>query len=377
MPRNAEAVLRRLDLPQALTAAALLVLGLMTLYSTSGPDFAAQLSGTVLGLALCVAAAAFDYRRLQAAAPFLYGLALLLLLTVEVAGHTAYGAQRWIRIAGVQVEPSEVSKLLVLLALAAFLARRERVGRREVLILAGLGLPPTLLVLFQPDLGTAIVFAALLLGLLFLAGAPRLVLAAVVTGLLAAVPIAPHLLHGYQRRRLEIFLDPSRDPLGAGYNLIQARIAVGSGGLFGQGWLHGLQGQLGYVPERTSDFVFAVYAEEFGLVGCLLLLALFTVLVYRIARSAAVAPDRFGFLLCAGAAVILFTQVVQNVGMNVGLTPIAGIPLPFISHGRSALLTDLVLLGLVQSVVLRRRLVTVRPESRIPLTESGTVRLPV
>jgi rod shape determining protein RodA len=138
-----------------------------------------------------------------------------------------------------------------------------------------------------------------------------------------------------------------------------------------------LQGQLGYVPERTSDFVFAVYAEEFGLVGCLLLLALFTVLVYRIARSAAVAPDRFGFLLCAGAAVILFTQVVQNVGMNVGLTPIAGIPLPFISHGRSALLTDLVLLGLVQSVVLRRRLVTVRPESRIPLTESGTVRLPV
>jgi len=377
VPRNAEAVLRRLDLPQALTAAALLVLGLMTLYSTSGPDFAAQLSGTVLGLALCVAAAAFDYRRLQAAAPFLYGLALLLLLTVEVAGHTAYGAQRWIRIAGVQVEPSEVSKLLVLLALAAFLARRERVGRREVLILAGLGLPPTLLVLFQPDLGTAIVFAALLLGLLFLAGAPRLVLAAVVTGLLAAVPIAPHLLHGYQRRRLEIFLDPSRDPLGAGYNLIQARIAVGSGGLFGQGWLHGLQGQLGYVPERTSDFVFAVYAEEFGLVGCLLLLALFTVLVYRIARSAAVAPDRFGFLLCAGAAVILFTQVVQNVGMNVGLTPIAGIPLPFISHGRSALLTDLVLLGLVQSVVLRRRLVTVRPESRIPLTESGTVRLPV
>jgi len=377
VPRNAEAVLRRLDLPQALTVAALLVLGLMTLYSTSGPDFAAQLSGAVLGLALCVAAAAFDYRRLQAAAPFLYGLALLLLLTVEVAGHTAYGAQRWIRIAGVQVEPSEVSKLLVLLALAAFLARRERVGRREVLILAGLGLPPTLLVLFQPDLGTAIVFAALLLGLLFLAGAPRLVLAAVVTGLLAAVPIAPHLLHGYQRRRLEIFLDPSRDPLGAGYNLIQARIAVGSGGLFGQGWLHGLQGQLGYVPERTSDFVFAVYAEEFGLVGCLLLLALFTVLVYRIARSAAVAPDRFGFLLCAGAAVILFTQVVQNVGMNVGLTPIAGIPLPFISHGRSALLTDLVLLGLVQSVVLRRRLVTVRPESRIPLTESGTVRLPV
>jgi rod shape determining protein RodA len=203
------------------------------------------------------------------------------------------------------------------------------------------------------------------------------VLAAVLAGAVAAVPIAPHLLHGYQRRRLEIFLDPSRDPLGAGYNLIQARIAVGSGGIFGQGWLHGLQGQLGYVPERTSDFVFAVYAEEFGLAGCLLLLALFTVLVYRLGRAAALAPDRFGFLLCVGAALIVFTQVVQNVGMNVGLTPIAGIPLPLISHGRSALLTDLVMLGLVQSVVLRRRLVAVRPESRLPLTESGTVRLPV
>ena len=378
MPRStAAALLRRVDLPQALTVAALLVLGLMTLYSTSGHDFAAQLSGVALGLPLYVAAAAFDYRRLQAAAPFLYGLALLLLLTVEVAGHTAYGAQRWIRVAGIQVEPSEISKLLVLLALAAFLARRERVGRREVLILAALGLPPTLLVLFQPDLGTATVFAALLLGVLFLAGAPRLVLGAVLAGVLAAVPVAPHLLHGYQRQRLEIFLDPSRDPLGAGYNLIQARIAVGSGGILGQGWLHGLQGQLGYVPERTSDFIFAVYAEEFGLLGCLLLLALFTVLVYRMGRAAALAPDRFGFLLGAGAAVIVFTQVVQNVGMNVGLTPIAGIPLPFISHGRSALLTDLVLLGLVQSVALRRRLVTVKPESRIPLTESGTVRLPV
>ena len=357
--------------------AALLVLGLMTLFSTSRPAFVSQLTGVALGLPLFAAAAAFDYRRLQPAAPYLYGLALLLLLAVEVAGHVAYGAQRWVRIAGIQVEPSEVAKLLVLVALAAFLARRETVGRREVLLLAGLGLPPTLLVLFQPDLGTAIVFASLLLGLLFLAGAPRLVLAGVLAGLALAAPLLPHLLHGYQRRRLQIFLDPTQDPLGAGYNLIQARIAVGSGGILGQGWLHGLQGQLGYVPERTSDFVFAVYAEEFGLLGGLLLIGLFTVLVYRLARAAAVAPDRFGFLLCAGAAVIVFTQVVQNIGMNVGLTPIAGIPLPLISHGRSALLSDLVLLGLAQSVVLRRPLVSERAAARVALTESGTIRLPV
>jgi len=370
-------LVRRADLTQALTLAALVVLGLMTLFSTSRADFASQVGGVAAGLLLYVAAAAFDYRRLQPAAPYLYGLALLLLITVEVAGHTAYGAQRWIRVAGLQVEPSEIVKLLVLVALAAFLARRETAGRREVLMLGVLGLPPTLLVLYQPDLGTAIVFASLLLGLLFLAGAPRLVLASILAGVAVAVPLLPHLLRGYQRQRLQIFLDPSQDPLGAGYNLIQARIAVGSGGIFGQGWLHGLQGQLGYIPERTSDFVFAVYAEEFGLLGSLLLLGLFTILLYRVARAAAVAPDRFGFLLCAGAAVILFTQVVQNIGMNVGLTPIAGIPLPFISHGRSALLTYLVMLGLVQSVVLRRPLVSSGPAGRVPLTESGTIRLPV
>lgn len=368
---------RRLDLHQALTVAALLVLGLMTLFSTSRADFTSQLGGALAGVLLYVAAAAFDYRRLAAAAPYLYALALLLLLAVEVAGHTAFGAQRWIRVAGIQVEPSEISKLLVLIAVSAFLARRETVGRREVLLLACLGLPPTVLVLLQPDLGTAIVFTCLLLGLLFLAGAPRLVLAGVVGGLAVAVPLLPHVLRGYQKRRLQIFLDPAQDPLGAGYNLIQARIAVGSGGVFGQGWLHGLQGQLGYVPERTSDFVFAVYAEEFGLLGSLLLLALFMILLYRIARAAALAPDRFGFLLCAGAAVIVFVQVVQNVGMNVGLTPIAGIPLPFISHGRSALLTDFALLGLVQSVVLRRPLVSTAPAAGVTLTESGTIRLPV
>jgi rod shape determining protein RodA len=198
-----------------LILAALLVLGLMTLVSTSRAAFTAQAGGVAAGLFVYAAAAAFDYRRLQPAAPHLYGLAILLLVMVEVAGHVALGAQRWIRVAGVQVEPSEICKLLVLMALATYLARRERVGRRELLILAGLGLPPTLLVLYQPDLGTAIVFASLLLGLLFLAGAPRLVVAALVAGAAVALPVAPHLLHGYQRKRLEIFLDPTRDPLRA------------------------------------------------------------------------------------------------------------------------------------------------------------------
>jgi rod shape determining protein RodA len=190
--------------------------------------------------------------------------------------------------------------------------------------------------------------------------------------------VVPHLLHGYQKQRLEIFLNPMSDPLGAGYNLLQARIAVGSGGLAGHGWLHGLQGSLGFVPERATDFIFAVYAEQFGLLGSVLLLALFTALVLRLSWAAAVAPDRFGYLLCAGVGVMVCFQVVENIGMNVGLTPIAGIPLPLISFGGSALVANLAALGAVQSVMLRRKLLVYRrgdaPEQYL-LGESGTVRL--
>ena len=369
---------QRFDHLQLAVIAALLVLGLMTLYAASQAEFRTQAAGLVLGALAYAGFALLDYRRLPAGAPYLYGAAVVLLLMVEVAGHIAYGAQRWIRVAGVQVQPSEVAKLLLVIVLASYLARHRRVGSREMLVVAALGVPPTLLVLFQPDLGTAIVLAALLLGMLFLAGAPRLLLGGVVAGGIAVIPLLPHVLHGYQKRRLEIFLNPSSDPLGAGYNLIQARIAVGSGGLLGQGWLHGAQGQLGYVPERTSDFVFAVFAEQFGLAGCLVLLGLFAVLLLRILRAAASAPDRLGELLSGGVAVVLFAQVVQNVGMNIGLTPIAGIPLPMISHGSSALVTELAMLGIVQSVLLRRRRVShagEEPPERALLSERGTVRL--
>ncbi len=367
----------RLDHLQVLLVAALVGLGLMTLYSASRSEFTAQVAGLGLGLVAFAGLAVLDYRRLRPAAPYLYALGLLLLLFVEAAGHTAYGAQRWIRLGGVQVQPSELAKLFVLVALAACLASRSRVGAREMALAALIGIPPMALVLAQPDLGTAIVFGALLLGLLFLGGAPRLLMAGLLGGGLAALPLLPHLLHGYQRRRLETFLDPSRDPLGAGYNLIQARVAIGSGGITGQGWLHGSMGRLGYVPERTSDFVFAVFAEQFGLIGCLLLLVLFAALLVRVLGSGAAAPDRFGRLLCLGAAVVFLTQVVQNVGMNVGLTPVAGIPLPFISHGSSALVTELATLGIVQSVMLRRRLVVHgQPAAGRPLiNERGTVAL--
>jgi rod shape determining protein RodA len=198
--------------------------------------------------------------------------------------------------------------------------------------------------------------------MLFLGGARWAQLASIAIAALVAIPLLPYVLHGYQRRRLEIFLNPGSDPLGAGYNLMQARIAVGSGGLFGQGWLHGLQGQLGFVPERATDFVFAIYAEQFGLLGGLLLLGLFGALLIRMLKAAAGAADRFGELLCGGVFLVVLVQVVENVGMNIGALPIAGIPLPLISYGGSATITTLAALGLVQSVVVRRRTIVHHPQ---------------
>lgn len=346
-------MIHRLDRLQPLLAAALCVLGVMTVFSAHA-DWIRQIVWVLFGAVAYAGAAALDYRTVRRFAPVLYVAMLAMLAAVHVVGHSALGARRWLSIAGFPLEPSELSKLITVVVLAALLSRRERVGWRVFGAACGLVAVPAALVLVQPDLGTTLVLVATAGGMLFLAGARPAQLAAVAAAGAVALPLLPHVLHGYQRRRLEIFLDPTQDPLGAGYNLLQARIAVGAGGLFGQGWLHGLQGQLGFVPERATDFVFATFAEEFGLLGSLVLLSLYGVLLVRLMRSAAVAPDRFGELLVGGTFVLVLAQVAQNVGMNVGLMPIAGIPLPLISYGGSATITTLAALGLVQSVVLRR-----------------------
>jgi rod shape determining protein RodA len=348
----------------------LAVLGLMTVFSAHA-DWGRQVLWVILGAAAYAAAASFDYRRLRSLALGLYAGMLLILLAVHVVGHTALGARRWLSVAGFPLEPSELSKLLLVVVLAAYLSRGERLSDRLSWRVFGGALllvaPPAGLILTQPDLGTTIVFLGVLFGMLFLAGASAWQLFSLVFAGGVALPLLPYLLHGYQRRRLEVFLDPTQDPLGAGYNLVQARIAVGSGGLFGQGWLHGLQGQLGFVPERATDFVFAIFAEEFGLLGSLVLLALFGTLLIRVLRTAATSRDRFGELLAGGVFVMVLVQVVENVGMNIGVLPIAGIPLPLISYGGSATIALLAALGLVQSVALRRRTVDE------PIAELGTI----
>ena len=352
----------RLDRLQPLIAVMLAALGVMTVFSAHA-DWMRQIVWVVLGGILYAAAAFYDYRRLRSIAPALYVGMLLMLVAVPLIGHSALGARRWLPVAGFPLEPSELSKLILLVVLAAYLSRWERVSWKVfvgALVLVG---APASLVLVQPDLGTTIVLLAVTFGVLFLGGARPAQLAYLVTVGVVAVPVLPHLLRGYQRQRLEIFLDPTRDPLGAGYNLVQARIAVGSGGVFGRGWLHGLQGQLGFVPERATDFVFASFAEEFGLLGSLVLLALFGALLVRLLRAATVAPDRFGELLAGGVFCMVLVQVAENVGMNIGLLPIAGISLPLISYGGSATITTLAALGLVQSVMLRRRTVVYQDQT--------------
>ena len=295
--------LHLLDRLQLLLAGMLVVLGLMTVYSASTADFRKQLLSLLLGVAAYLVAARVDYRRLERFVLPAYGACLLLLLAVHFAGHSALGARRWISLGGFPLEPSELCKVVVLVALARHFAVRGAERRlRTTLGAIALAVPPMVLILLQPDLGTAMVFAALLAGMLFLGGSSRLHLAGLAALAVVLAPVLPHSsCWRYQKQRLEIFLNPMSDPLGAGYNLLQARIAVGSGGLLGHGWLHGLQGSLGFVPERATDFIFAVYAEQFGLLGCAVLIALFTGLLLRLSWAASVAPDRFGYLPARGS----------------------------------------------------------------------------
>ena len=357
---TARSLWHRVERIQPMLAGVLALLGVMTIYS-AGADWSRQIVWIGIGVAAYMAAAMFDYRRLLPLAAGIYAAMLLMLVAVHLVGHSALGARRWLSLMGFPLEPSELSKLLLVIVLAALLSREERLRWRTFGLVLVLVAAPAALILTQPDLGTTIVLVAVLLGMLWAGRIRPGQLASLAIATIVAIPTLPILLHGYQRRRLDIFLNPDSDPLGAGYNLLQARIAVGVGGFFGQGWLHGLQGPLGFVPERATDFVFAIFAEQFGLFGSLILLTLYGALMVRMLKSAAVAPDRFGELIAAGVFVMLLVQVVENIGMNIGLLPIAGIPLPLISYGGSATITTFAALGMVQSITLRRRVVVHAP----------------
>jgi rod shape determining protein RodA len=310
-----------------------------------------------IGLVLMLAIALTDIRVWFRWAYAIYGAALLGLIAVEIAGNISMGAQRWINLGLFQLQPSEVMKIALVLALARYFhgTYLEDVARPSRLIVPlAIVLVPTALVLKQPDLGTSVMLLAGGGALLFLAGVRWWKFALVIGATLGALPILWHQLHGYQKQRVMTFLDPERDPLGAGYHIIQSKIALGSGGIWGKGILKGTQSQLSFLPEKQTDFVFTMLAEEAGLIGALGLLCLFMVLIAYGLVFALRARNQFGRLLAMGITVTFSLYVVINIAMVTGLIPVVGVPLPLISYGGTAMMTVLIGFGLMLSVDVHR-----------------------
>jgi rod shape determining protein RodA len=315
-----------------------------------------QLAWFGIGLLALVAVAAADYRRLVRAAPALYLLGLAGLVTVFVAGRTVAGARRWIALGPVSIQPSELFKIcFVLIVVWVVTSRWARpLGPTALVLLVPVVAVPFGLILKQPDLGTALLLIPVLVVLLVGAGIRLRLLGGLGLAALAATPLAWLVLKDYQRERILVFLDPVRDPLGSAYNVIQAKIAIGSGQLLGKGVAGATQSRLAFLPERHTDFIFAVFAEMWGFVGCLALLGCYALLLLRGFDIAASAREPVGRLLALGATSLLAIQVLINVGMVTGLLPIVGIPLPLMSYGGSSMVASLMALGLLLSVRMRQ-----------------------
>ncbi len=355
---------RRFDLQLLLYVVLLVGFGVLMGYSAgfgaaarSGelPQTVKTVIWATLGLVAFLVAASIDYRWLRGLAVPIYAGIIGLLVVTMVAGTNLFGAQMSVTVLGLDFQFSELGKVLIVAVLASFLAGRgERIRHPSTILIAtALVAAPAVLIFRQPDLGTAVVFGAVLAGMLFLGGASVGWLSVGVAGLAIAAPVALSLLQEYQRRRLLCFLDPYADPQGACFQLVQALNAVGSGGLLGRGLTVGAEGQRGYVPVQSTDFIFTVVAEDLGLVGGVVLLALFALLVWRILLIAWHAADTYGALLAAGVGTIIVFQVVVNIGMVIGVMPVTGIPLPFVTYGGSSLVSLLLGLGIVESVRMR------------------------
>jgi rod shape determining protein RodA len=359
--RFAGRVFAGIDAPLLFISLALVGLGLATLYSASYQNparVAAQVGNVTLALAAMWVFAKIPPQRLMRFAPPVYVLGLLLLIAVMLFGDVVNGARRWLHVGVTRFQPSEIMKLAVPLMLAWFFHRNEATLRLRDFAVAGLLLAiPVALIAKQPDLGTALLVGAAGVYVIFFAGIGWKVLASLAFLCGASIPFLWGVLHDYQRKRILTLLDPSQDPLGSGYHIIQSVIAVGSGGFTGKGWLHGSQAHLEFIPERHTDFIFAVYSEEFGLLGNGLLLVLYTLLIARGLMIAANAPTFFARLLASSLTLVLFTFAFVNMGMVSGILPVVGVPLPFLSYGGTALLTLFVALGILMSIHRHRKLV--------------------
>ena len=343
----------------------LTLLGILTIYSATysitegqaGGLAAKQLYWLVVGLAAMLAALSIDYHHLDRLAYPFYGLVLFLLLLVLFIGSVGGGSQRWLNLGFFILQPSEPAKLAIVLALAKYLQYDEPPDGyrlRDLWLPFLLVAPLILLTLVQPDLGTAIILSLIFMSIMLMGGLRLRSFLYLAAAGVVFMPIAWHFLKPYQQKRILIFLNPDLDPLGAGYHVIQSKIAVGSGRFFGKGYLKGTQNQLDFLPAQHTDFVFSVFAEEWGLAGCVLLLALYFAFIVVSLRVVARAKDRFGALLVFGILAMFFWQVLINASMVTGLLPVVGIPLPLLSYGGSSMVSMMVGAGFLINVSMRR-----------------------
>ena len=353
----------------------LIVMGLLMIYSAThaDPDLTSpyyyvrvQAVAAVIGMVFMIIAAFIDFRGLGRYRVHLYVGIITTILLVMVIGSTAMGGQRWISLGFFNLQPSELAKVGMILLLASFLADRQRgeLEAQTTLSVLGLSALVVLLVFLQPDMGTALVIMAVTLALLFLYGTRlshfAIIGAAMGVGMFIMFKVLPaagiHIFHSYQVDRLLVFLNPDYDPGGSGYHLLQSKIAIGSGMMTGKGLYQGTQTQLNFLPEHHTDFIFSVLGEELGFVGAGILLVFYVIVVWRALRIAMISETMFGSLIAGGILSMLLFQVFVNIGMTIGIMPITGIPLPFVSYGGSSMVANLLAIGLLESIHVRSRL---------------------
>jgi rod shape determining protein RodA len=358
-------ILRRfhIDLPLLVYLLLLVGAGLFVLYSAGDQSMeliTRQSIRLLLAFAIMFAIAQFNPATIRFWAPWLFAIGLIMLMAVLAFGEVGKGAQRWLDLGFVRFQPSEIMKIAVPMMLAWYLAEAPLPPRGMRLIVALLiVVVPTLLVAKQPDLGTAILIASSGIFVLYLAGLRwRLIFYVLILFAISTPLVWNYLLHDYQRNRVLTFINPQNDPLGAGYHIIQSTIAIGSGGVYGKGWLDGTQSHLDFLPERSTDFIFAVYAEEFGFLGTLILLSLYLFIISRGLIIASQAQDTFSRLLGGSLVLTFFVYVFVNIGMVSGLLPVVGVPLPLISYGGTSMVTLMAAFGILMSIHTHRKLIS-------------------
>lgn len=338
-------------------------IGFILLYSAGGGSFSpwafSQMTKFVVGFALMIVVALLDANLLMRYAYIIYGTALVLLVLVQIFGMIGMGAQRWISVGFFRLQPSELMKIGLVLTLACYYHRLSLEEIESPQFLWGpllLIFVPAILVLKQPDLGTAVLLIIIGISLMFVAGAKLWYFVGAFGGLLATLPVMWGFLKTYQKKRILTFINPEEDPLGSGYHILQSKIALGSGGVFGKGFLKGTQSHLNFLPEKQTDFIFTMFCEEFGLVGAFILITLYGLLIFQCLMIAVRCRSAFGQLLAFGMGMSLFIYVFINMAMVIGLVPVVGVPLPFISYGGTSLITLMVGVGLLLNADLNQSL---------------------